>query len=202
MNATATAGRRRYRQTTRAESAKATGERILDAATNLFWVSPTHKVSLDEVAQDAGVTVQTVIRRFGGKEGLASACMQRAFDRITSQRDQAAPGNLEGAVANLVEHYEENGARSLRLLAEEAEGPPELQAITEAGRRYHRDWCARVFAGALESLMGVGRERRLAQLVAICDIYTWKLLRVDSGLSRRQTELAIVELLEPLVEDE
>ena len=47
---------------------------------------------------------------------------------------------------------------------------------------------------------GRGRRarRRLAQLVAVCDVYTWKLLRRDAGLSRRQTELALVELLEPL----
>jgi hypothetical protein len=44
------------------------------------------------------------------------------------------------------------------------------------------------------------RERRLAQFVAICDVYTWKLLRRDAGLSRRQTELAVTELLNPLLE--
>jgi len=36
--------------------------------------------------------------------------------------------------------------------------------------------------------------------VAVCDVYTWKLLRRDAGLSRRQTERALVELLEPLTE--
>jgi hypothetical protein len=35
-----------------------------------------------------------------------------------------------------------------------------------------------------------------AQLVAVCDVYTWRLLRRQSGLSRRQTELALTELLE------
>ena len=44
------------------------------------------------------------------------------------------------------------------------------------------------------------RRRRLAQLVSICDVYTWKLLRKDAGLSRRQTELALIELLQPLME--
>ena len=47
----------------------------------------------------------------------------------------------------------------------------------------------------------VEHQRRLAQLVAVCDVYTWKLLRRDAGLSRDQTELAIVELLNPLLED-
>lgn len=42
--------------------------------------------------------------------------------------------------------------------------------------------------------------RRLAQLVAIDDVYTWKLLRRDAGLDRKSTELAMVELLTPLLE--
>jgi hypothetical protein len=40
----------------------------------------------------------------------------------------------------------------------------------------------------------------LRLLHTICDFYTWKLLRRDSGLSRRQTEMALVELLAPLTE--
>jgi hypothetical protein len=66
---------------------------------------------------------------------------------------------------------------------------------------FHREWCARVFASALADLLPTSRrQRRLAQLVAICDVYTWKLLRRDARLSRRQTELALVELLNPLLE--
>jgi hypothetical protein len=45
------------------------------------------------------------------------------------------------------------------------------------------------------------RERRLAQFVALCDVYTWKLLRRDARLSRSQTELAMTELLNPLLEE-
>jgi hypothetical protein len=41
----------------------------------------------------------------------------------------------------------------------------------------------------------------LAQLVTVCDVYTWKLLRRQAGLSREQTALAIRELLRPLVGD-
>jgi hypothetical protein len=58
-----------------------------------------------------------------------------------------------------------------------------------------------MFAPALKGRAAGERRRRLAQLVAVCDVYTWKLLRRDSGLSRRQTELALVELLEPILED-
>jgi hypothetical protein len=40
----------------------------------------------------------------------------------------------------------------------------------------------------------------LAQLVAVCDVQVWALLRQASNLSRRQTERALVELIEPLLE--
>ena len=34
--------------------------------------------------------------------------------------------------------------------------------------------------------------------MAICDVATWKVLRRDRGLSRKQVELALLELLQPL----
>lgn len=193
------APRRPYRMVARAASAAATGERILDAAVEVFWELPGEQVSLDEVARRAGVTVQTVIRRFGGRDGLFAAAAERELKRVRAQRDEAPAGDVAGAVRVLVDHYDALGDRVVRLLAEE-ERVPLLCEMADRGRDYHRDWCARVFASALEGREGVKRRRRLAQLVAVCDVYVWKLLRRDAGLSRRQTELALVELLEPMLE--
>jgi AcrR family transcriptional regulator len=190
---------RPYRMVARAESAAATGERIIDAAVAMFWEAPGEQVSLDEVAQRAGVTVQTVIRRFGGRDGLIAAAAEREAEKVGRQRDQAPVGDPAGAVKILLDHYEAMGDRVVRLLAEETREPA-LRPVAERGRRLHREWCARVFAPALAVRSGADHRRTLAQLVAICDVYTWKLLRRDAGLSRRQTELAIVELLEPIVE--
>jgi AcrR family transcriptional regulator len=191
---------RAYRMTARAEAAAATGERILDAAVDVFWELPTDAISLDAVADRAGVSVQTVIRRFGGREGLFSAAAEREAAKVTNQRDQAPAADVQGAVRILVDHYEATGDRVMRLLAEE-DRIPRLRELTDSGRALHREWCERVFEPALARLARTGRRRRLAQLVAVCDVYTWKLLRRDAGLSRRQTELAIVELLTPMLED-
>jgi AcrR family transcriptional regulator len=182
----------------RAEAAAATRERIIDAAVDAFYESPG-QLSLDDVAARAGVSVQTVIRRFGGRDGLMAAAGDREARRVSDQRAQAKPSDVPGAVAILVEHYEETGDRVLKMLAEE-DRVPKLREISDRGRDLHRQWCARVFAPALDGRKGAERERRLAQLVAICDVYTWKLLRRDAGLSRRQTELAMVELLQPILE--
>jgi hypothetical protein len=43
------------------------------------------------------------------------------------------------------------------------------------------------------------RARRLAQVVAVCDATTWRILRFDAGLSPAEVELALSELLEPLL---
>ena len=189
--------RRPYRMTARADAAAATGERILDAAEELFWKEPLERIALAEVAAGAGVSVQTVIRRFGSKDGVMEAAAQRAIGQVRDQRDRAPVGDVPGAVANLLDHYEAVGDRALRLLSEEDRSPA-MARYTEDGRRLHRDWVRRTFAPQLAGRRGAERRRRLAQLVAICDVYTWKLLRRDAGLSRAQTERALVELIDGL----
>lgn len=192
-----TTGARGYRMTARAQSAAATGERILDAAIALFWERPTDQIVLREVAERAGVTVQTVIRRYGGREGLLAAAGERQLRATESER--AVPeGDVPAALSALLDHYERNAAGVLRLLAAE-ESSPVLAEFAQRGRRLHKEWCCAAFAPFLAHLTGVHHERRLAQVVAICDVYTWKLLRLDAGLSRRQTHLALAELLEPLL---
>jgi AcrR family transcriptional regulator len=189
--------RRPYRMTARAEAATATGERILDAAIAVFWQAPVDEIPLEEVARRAGVSVQTVIRRFGGKHGLLAAAAERETERVTDQRARAPVGDVRGAVRNLLDHYEELGLPVLRLLAQEDRSPA-LRALADRGRAVHAEWCARVFAPALAGLRGADRARRLAQLIAVTDVRTWKLLRHDRRLSRRQTERALIELLQPL----
>jgi AcrR family transcriptional regulator len=192
--------RRRYRMGARADKAAATGERILDAALAIFWERPVADIPLDEVARRAGVSVQTVIRRYGGKEGLFAAVSEREYERVRVQRDEARVGDAADAARVLLDHYEELGDAVLRMLAEE-QHVPGLAGVADRGRALHADWCERVFAPALAGRRGAARERRLAQLVAVTDVLTWKLLRRDRGLSRRQTERAIRELIEPLLVD-
>jgi AcrR family transcriptional regulator len=189
--------RRPYRMTNRAEAANATAERILDATAELFWERPSDQLVLREVAERAGVSVQTVLRKYGDKEALLAAAADRAMSQTQAER-AVWPGDVDAALEVLIDHYELDGARVLRLLAEE-QSSPTLAEFAERGRGLHREWCSNVFAATLEPLRGVTRQRRLAQLVAVCDVYTWKLLRLDAGLSRRQTEIALHELLGPLL---
>lgn len=183
----------------RAQSAAQTRERILDAAAAAFYADPAAGWTLEDVATAAGVTVQTVIRHVGSREGLFAATAERETRRVAEERDPTGIHDLAGAVAQLVAHYERVGDGVLRMLAEEHRVPT-IRAITARGRASHRAWCEAAFADALAPLDGAARQRRIAQLMALCDVYTWKLLRRDAGLSRAETATALRELLAPLVE--
>ncbi|MEE2568174.1 TetR/AcrR family transcriptional regulator [Pseudarthrobacter sp. J64] len=190
----AAARNRSYDMSNRASSAAETGRRILQATEDLFMAGPLGDVTLSAVAERAGVTVQTVIRRFGDRQGLINATAEFTSARVMTQRGAAPAGDVAAAVENLVEHYETTGALALKLLAEEHSSPV-LAEITEGGRQLHRQWCERVFGPFLPD--GQERSRRLAQFVAVCDVYTWKLLRLDSALSRHQVTRSLLEMLEP-----
>src|SRR4051794_1329308 len=140
----ATVAKRPYRMQARAEAAAATAERILDAAVEVFWEQPAPQVPLEEVARRAGVTKQTVLRRFGNKAALMAAAVERATDRARAERGDVPPGDVAGAVRALVAHYERTADGVLRMLAEE-ERNPALRPIANVGRAYHAAWCERAF---------------------------------------------------------
>jgi AcrR family transcriptional regulator len=191
--------RRPYRQGARATAAAETGQRILQAVIALYTERWVEQVTLEEVAARAGVTVQTVLRRFGSKEGLLAAAGDEIEQQVTAQRLAAPVGDVVGAIRNLFDHYEVVGDLALRSLAQEERYPP-IRALTDRGRQFHYAWVERTFAPLLAGLAGQARERRLAQLIAVTDVYVWKLLRRDRGLDRDQAELALRELIDGLMD--
>ena len=189
-----TRGKRAYRMGSRAEAAEETRTRILDAVIGLHTERYYDQVSLEDVAGRAGVTVQTVLRRFGSKERLIDAASEVVRGRVASQRSEAPVGDVAGAIENLVDHYEEWGESVLRLLAQE-DRVPAFRKATDAGRALHHEWVERTFAPFLAERAGEARRRLLAELVAVCDVYFWKILRMDLGLDREQTALALRETI-------
>jgi len=189
--------RRPYRMAARADAAAATARRVLDAALELFTDRPYEEVSLDEVAARSGVAKRTVLRRFGSKDELFLAAMDQAVEQMAAQRDAAPVGDVAGAVANAVEHYERWGANRLRLLLQE-ERIPVVADNVRGGREYHRAWVERTFAPLIAGCTGPARRRRIAALVVLTDVYVWKLLRGDLGLSRQDTERTLAELITSL----
>lgn len=174
-----------------------TADRILDAALARFSDTELDKVTLAAIAQDAGVAVQTVIRRFGGKEGLLGALVEREGPRIDADRTPPSGegASLAEAIHSLVGHYEKDGRMMLRFLEQEARSAP-LAAVVRSGRAVHDRWvrtyCKRAFAGS----RGAARKRRIAAATAVTDLYLWKVLRLDRGLERPEVEETMLLLLE------
>jgi AcrR family transcriptional regulator len=170
---------------------------ILDAVDALFLPSPGAELLLEAVAERAGTTVQTVLRHFGTKTHLLEAAARRGLEKVKADRAQVPAGDLAAAAAYLARHYEESGAMVLRMLAVEEKGP-QIAQIAQDGRDMHRAWVERVLAPLIGALTGGARRRRVALLVAVTDVLTWKVLRIDQGLSQRDYQHSVTELLEAI----
>jgi AcrR family transcriptional regulator len=189
---------RRYRMDARAKAAERTAQSILDATVALWRERSIDDITLEAIAQRAGVSLRTVIRRFGSRDGVIEATIAADASQITAERDQAEVGDVDGALDLLLGHYERDGDAVLRTLALE-EKVAAARAIAEAGRAAHRAWCARVFAPYLPRSVEVAYDTRLDALVAATDLYLWKLLRRDLRRSPEETRQVIRTLLAGLL---
>jgi AcrR family transcriptional regulator len=169
--------RRAYHQTVRAEAVEQTRLRVVDAFIACARERWFDEITLDEVAHRAGVNVRTVIRQFGGKEGLVEGFVEyRAPD--LAARGHAEPVDLDVYLERLFARYEEMGDLVIRLLAQEHRYPA-VVPLLRARRDNHRDAAAAAFQPWLARLPAAKRLRALEALAAASDIYVWKLLRRD-----------------------
>jgi hypothetical protein len=92
-------------------------------------------------------------------------------------------------VEALVEDYELTGDGVVRFLALE-DKVPSLGPVIAIGRKGHREWVETMFQAP----------ELVPELVVATDVYTWKLLRRDQGLSREETFASILKIVEALLE--
>lgn len=182
----------------RATSAAATRDRIRQAATTLFIELAYDQVSLAAVAQSAGVSLPTVLRKFGSKDALFLECAWNVSEQEREARAMPA-GDVRGAARLLAQRYEQILPFWKRHLDLEERFPTVARAIGDA-RTSHLAWLAEVFAPYLVRQPGPVRTRQLATLFGATEIYLWWTWRTHLGLSAREAEKVLVELLETLVE--
>jgi AcrR family transcriptional regulator len=172
----------------RAERAGATRRRILDAAIVILFGSLA-PLTLKETARRAGVSVQTVVRTFGGQAELVGAAAGEAWRRVVDQRGQAPVGDIAASVKVLFIHYEAYGDRLVQARARESV-TPELSPGLARARADHRRWVARTYRPQLGE-----RPDALHALVAATDVYNWKLLRRDLELDRKAAEATLTAMV-------
>ena len=184
---------RDYRQTARAEAAEVTRLRIVEAFSECWRRQWFDEITLEEVADRAEVSVRTVIRQFGGKEGLVGAFVTYVAPQVDARRT-VTPGDIGEAINRLVDNYEVVGDATIRALAQE-ERLPALGPLIRKGRDGHRAIIGANFAPWLDPLPPADRPRAVDALVIVTDIYAWKLLRRDMGRSEKETRSMMCALV-------
>jgi len=187
---------RTYDMTRRSQKAEETSQKIISATERLLTEKSLEETSLKNVAREAGVTVQTVIRHMKSRDGCLHAVVDRVSSRIEKQRGSTEPGNIAVNIESLIGHYEKEGKLVLNILAQEHNGDSFASHFTNEGRAYHRKWVERCFAPHLS-----GKSSEVIDgVVAATDVYTWKLLRLDLGRPRGKAKKIIMNMVKKILE--
>lgn len=184
----------------RAKAAEHTVARIEDAAIELFRSRPFQEVTLRAIADASGVTLQTVLRRFGSKERLFTEAAKAQTETIFKGREVSAPADIPAIVGTIVASYEGMGDLNWRGVSQEDQFPL-IKEIFDKARARHRQWIETVFADVIGVPQGDERERRILLLFAATDFYVWKLYRRDLGMNRAFTTARMVDLVTSLVHE-
>jgi AcrR family transcriptional regulator len=191
------APKRAYKMVARAQATEQTRRQIIEAAMTLFGQRPFDLVSLADVARASGLGLATVVRQFETKQHLFAAAVADARRVLEAQVDAMPENDPAAAVRQGIDGYERFGDAIVRILAQE-DRLPMVRKVIEHGRNEHTRWVNLAFSGVLTRPHTRRRKVRLAQLMAATDVLFWKVLRRDLGLSRRETEQAVTEIVEGL----
>lgn len=185
-------GKRPYTATAQTEIKAQSRQNILDATIALYNEAWLDQITLQQVAQRAGVTPKTILRHFESKENLLAAANEAARARPEMQRAEPLPGSVTAIVAAVVAHYEMMGRALWRSLVQE-DRYPALQPILADGRLFHEAWVCRAFAPQIAQ--STRPKWLLHQLYTLTDFFTWKLLRLERGLSQPETEAVMLAMI-------
>ncbi|MDY7528409.1 MULTISPECIES: TetR/AcrR family transcriptional regulator [unclassified Cryobacterium] len=188
---------RNYSMTNRSISVAKTRARILRAVLELATEKLTVEIVLADVSHRSGVTVQTILRHFGSRAGLFDAAVEFGSAEVVAER--ATPvGDVTEAVRVIIDHYETRGDWVIALLGQEG-SDERIRGITMPGKQLHRDWVETVFGLRLAKQASPEHSAITDLLVVATDVYTWKLLRRDRGLSRELTEQRMQQLVDAIL---
>lgn len=192
--------KRAYDMTARTAKTEATKQRICDVTVQLYAEREIEDFTLEDVAERADTTVQTVLRIFGSKDELVYAALERMSSAGVPLR-LTPPGDVAAAVHAIYDLYEGVGDLVIRRLADQHRRP-HFQPMLAEGRLQHRRWLQHVFAPQLERERGPARMQLFNALIAATDVATWNVLRRDTGLSRAAAEAVVQRLIDGVLPNE
>jgi AcrR family transcriptional regulator len=154
-------------------SSISTRERIISAASKLFYNDGIKGVSVDAVAETAGLTKRTLYYHFRSKDDLVAAYLEARdqpnlalFRRWFDEADGGLPDKVAAIFTNLARaarHPKWKGCGFLRTSAELANlpGHPAIR-IGAAHKKKFEQWLQQTFAAA-----GIANSAQLAQQVLL-----------------------------------
>jgi AcrR family transcriptional regulator len=199
----ATPKRRRYNSTRRSLQAAQTRSDVLSAAVRLFTAGGWSGTTINAVAAEAGVAVETVYSGFGSKKGLLRAAMdvaivgdadpvpfvQREAFASLSRGDREA--RLEAGVGVLADVHERS-AGVWRAIMEASVGDPEIDAW-----RLELERTRRVDVGrSVGAILGAEPDETTLDILWVLfgpEVYLK--LTTDAGRSRAEYEAYAREVL-------
>jgi AcrR family transcriptional regulator len=119
-------------------------ERLLDAATELFYAEGVHTVGIDRVIERAGVAKASLYSTFGNKEGLVRAYLEQRHEVVLGRLQRAAATEsdpverLLAVFDSQAQQFELPDYRGCAFAAAAAESPAEGQ-IAEATAEYRAE---------------------------------------------------------------
>jgi len=185
--------KRPYVMTARTAKAAATKARIRASAVQLYCERPIEDFTLEQIAERAETTVQTVLRAFASKDKLIMAALEEMAARGVSLKP-TPPGDVAAALRAIYDVYETSGDLIVQRLNDEQRRPG-LKATLEQGREGHRVWVKTAFAQQIERHNGGARAQLFNMLLVATDVYVWKLLRRDRNLSRPAAEAVVSRMI-------
>lgn len=197
--------KRKYTQQARAAAAEETRQRILGAMRDRLRAAPSEALSIERVAQEAGVARSTVYLVFGSKAGLFEALGQDLLERTGFQRivDAVALPDARDAVreslraAASVYAAERDVSRTIySMWSLEPEAVRRAFEVVERGRAEGQGWLARRLAEEGHLHPDVTVEQAADILWVITSFETFDQLYTGRGLSEKETAARLVMMAE------
>lgn len=201
-------GRRRYDSSGRQEQARRSQAAVLDAAQRRFLLHGYRPTTIAQIARDAGVSVETVYKAFGGKAGLVRGIYDRgllgrgavpAYERSDAMREvEADPAAIMRNWGVLTAEVAAEVTPIRLLIREAAASDPEMGALLqEASKeriervRHHVRFLAE--RGHLRD--GVTIEWATDVLWMISSVEIYELYVLQRGWSQQQFAQFVGELM-------
>lgn len=199
--------KRRYVSSKREAQAKATRSAIVEAALQLFTANGYVATSIQSVADEAGVAVQTVYAGFGHKRELLRKVLEAtvvgadaetltespAWSAIAEEPDPRRRAELDAAFTAKISR---RVAPVMKVLREASTVDPDFAAtMAEITAQRRRDMKAAATLLAGSDGLKVSLEQAVATLYVLYNPETFTALTVDFGWSEKRYERWVAETL-------